>query len=76
MPYCQKQQRGHMGQGFIAQELQALEHMPGNPGVCVDVERSDGSSKEWRGFKHPHFHIGTGVPLVRTIYYTIIAEPR
>lgn len=30
MPYRQKEQRGHMGQSFIAQELQPLEHMPKN----------------------------------------------
>lgn len=28
MPYCQKEQRGHVRHGFIAHELQPLEHMP------------------------------------------------
>ena len=37
---------------------------PGHPGVGVDVERGDGASEERRGFKQPHFHVGTGVPLV------------
>ncbi len=50
-------------------------HWPGSPGVCVDVEGSDGSSKKRRGLIEPQFHIGTGVPLVLSIHHTVIAKP-
>lgn len=49
-------------------------HWPGSPGVCVDVERRNGSSKEWRRLKEPHLHIGARVPLVLTIHYSIVSQ--
>lgn len=76
MPNGQKEECGHMRQGLIAQELQPFEDVPGSPGVCVNVEGRDGSSKKRCGFKEPHLHIGTGVPLVLTIHYTIVAQSR
>lgn len=51
-------------------------HPPGSPGVSVDVEGRDGSSKERRGFKEPHFDVGTGVPLRLSVHHTVVAQAR
>lgn len=51
-------------------------HWPGSPFICVDVERIYGSLKLRRGFKEPHLHVSTGIPLMLSVYYAIIAQSR
>ena len=56
---------------------QPFPNLPGHPGVGVDVEGGDGAGEEGRGFKQPHFHVGTGVPpVVPVLVHTVVAQTR
>ena len=57
MPDGKVSQRPELREILVVEKHQALENVPLDPEVCVDVERLNDTSKRRAGFKKPRLNL-------------------